>query len=572
MNEHERPTRDDAPVTEETAEAALSRRKFLTAGAGGAAALLLAGPAAAQGHDHLHGPTAPPPVLPPEEQARLAKLEAAYFEAFAEPPVISSRDGLCEATLRVVEVPVNIPEPTGARVELTRTYNGMVPGPTFKVVAGDSLRIHLINELPKNSDPNCPPQEHSQPHCFNTTNLHFHGLHVSPQSPSDDVFVEVPPLAEDPYNGEFHYCVTLPDFHKPGTHWYHAHKHGSTAIQLENGMAGALIVEDPNGQKPGPAGCKDLIFIIQEVVGQQAVTIYNCVAGGDPTPSVTFNVNGKYKPTLTARPGEVQRWRFINATGTPRGVTPLELLSASVDAALQLIAVDGIYLPAPRFVSQWEISPGNRADFFVRFPSTGTYIVRKAAQTLPPFAPAQDLAVVQVAGPPVSHALPTSLPPLPQYLTPISEVEKNTTQPPDRVVTFDVDLSLPSCAGRFKVDGMPFDPHGKPIEVKLGKTELWEIRNNSTAAHPFHIHINPFMVVNVNNVPVPLSQRFWQDTVSIPANGFVRFVSRFENFPGKFVLHCHILVHEDWGMMRAVEVIGDGYGPCQKVTTPLPKA
>jgi FtsP/CotA-like multicopper oxidase with cupredoxin domain len=100
---------------------------------------------------------------------------------------------------------------------------------------------------------------------------------------------------------------------------------------------------------------------------------------------------------------------------------------------------------------------------------------------------------------------------------------------------------------------------------------MWEIRNNSNAAHPFHIHINPFMVVNVNGVAVPLSQRFWQDTVSVPANGFVRFVSRFENFPGKFVLHCHILVHEDWGMMRAVEVIGDGYGPCQKVTTPLPK-
>lgn len=568
MNEPDDPTRE---AGEDASATALTRRKLLTAGAGGAAALMLAGPAAAQGHDHLHGPMTPPPAPPPEEQARLAKLEAAYFEAFAEPPVIASRNGLCEATLRVVEVPINIPEPTGVRVELTRTYNGMVPGPTFKVVAGDSLRIHLINELPKNSDPNCPPKEHSEPHCFNTTNLHFHGLHVSPKSPSDDVFVEVPPLEEDPYNGEFHYCVTLPDFHKPGTHWYHAHKHGSTAIQLENGMAGALIIEDPTGQRPGPAGCKDLIFIIQEVVGQEAVKIYNCAAAGDPLPSVTFNVNGKYKPTLTARPGEVQRWRFINATGTPRGVTPLELLSASVDAPLQLVAVDGIFLPAPRYVSKWEISPGNRADFFVRFPSTGTYIIRKAAQTLPPFAPAQDLAVVQVAGPMLSQSLPTSLPPLPQYLTPISETEKNTTQPPDRVVTFDIDTSLPMCAGRFKVDGMVFDPHGKPIEVKIGKTEMWEIRNNSNAAHPFHIHINPFMVVNVNGVAVPLSQRFWQDTVSVPANGFVRFVSRFENFPGKFVLHCHILVHEDWGMMRAVEVIGDGYGPCQKVTTPLPK-
>ncbi|MEA2692992.1 MAG: hypothetical protein QOJ16_2379 [Acidobacteriota bacterium] len=580
MTQPESPTPQETPAPEAGPEpsAALSRRRFLTAGAGTAAALLLAGPAAAQDHDH-GGMIPRPPVLSPRELARHKQLAAAYYEPFSEPPSLFSRNGGLDVTLHVVEVPYAIPEPGGPRNETVRTYNGQVPGPTLKVQAGDTMKIHMSNELPANSDPNCPPHDHHAPHCFNTTNLHLHGLHISPQSPSDNVFLEIPPLAEDPIRGKFDFCFVLPDFHKPGTHWYHAHKHGSTAIQLENGLAGALIVDDPPNQSPQPSGARDVVFLIQEIVGVQAVNIYNCASNGDPLPSVSFNVNGKYQPSLSLRAGEVQRWRFINATGTPRGVTPLSIIGVNATGpgsntvpppTMRLIAVDGIYLPAPRDVTQWTLWPGNRADFLVQFPAPGTFYVNKGTFPLPRAPlPAQNLVVVTATAPTLSMTLPTTTPPLPPYLTPITESEKSSAGAPDRIVTFDV-TGASNCAGKFRVDNIPFDPMDPPIQVQLGATELWEVRNNSNAQHPFHIHINPFMVVNLNGTPIAPADRYWQDTVAIPANGFVRFTTRFQNFPGRFVLHCHILVHEDWGMMRAIEVVGNGYGPCQKVSQPIP--
>jgi FtsP/CotA-like multicopper oxidase with cupredoxin domain len=553
---------DSEPAAGLVAGTGLSRRRFLRAGTGAAAALALGGPAAmAQGHAHGSAPVTP---ARPAQNLRSTKQQV-YFESFGEPPVQSSRDGVLEATLRVVEVPISIPEEDGVRVEMTRTYNGMVPGPTFKVRAGDRLNVHLINELPRNNDANCPPEEHHVPHCFNTTNLHYHGLHVSPLPPSDAVFLEVPPLAEDPINGKFDYCVILPDFHKPGTHWYHAHKHGSTAIQLINGMAGALIIEDPPDQPVTSDEVKDRIFVLQEILGPSAPAVYNCA---DPPP-VSFTVNGRYRPTLTARPGEVQRWRFINATGTMRGITPLRLTGPGGDVSMRLIAVDGIYLPAPRDVTTWTVAPGGRADVLVKFPSVGTYVLLKDPAPMPQPPPVQPLAVVEVAGPLLDLPLPGRLPPLPRYLRPPTEADRSTAlAAPDRSLTFDVGSS-PPCPGRFTVDGRPFDPHDPPLQVPFGATELWEVAITGVGGlHPFHIHINPFIVVHNGGQDIPEEERFWQDTVLV--NGTVRFLTRYQNFHGKFVLHCHILNHEDWGMMRAVEVVGEGYGPCAEVSTELP--
>lgn len=332
-----------------SAETGVSRRRFLSGGAA-AAALVLGAPAAALTHDHGHQ-EAPEPPKSAEEQARFAEAEAAHYERFAEPPVVSGVNGVVDVWLHVVEVPITIREATQTRTELTRTYNGQVPGPTISAYPGDRINVHFFNDLPKNSDPACDHHANpNTPHCFNTTNLHTHGLHVSPKVPSDAVLIEIPPLARDPVRGKLDFCFALPKSHKAGTHWYHAHKHGSTALQLVNGMAGALIVKDPPGTEPLP-GIKDLIFLIHETVGNdRADDVYQCGNGCGVKSS--YLVNGQYQPTVDIRPGEIQRWRFINATATPRGITNLTFTTAQ-----QLIAVDGIYLPAPRSETGWPLPP-----------------------------------------------------------------------------------------------------------------------------------------------------------------------------------------------------------------------
>lgn len=545
----------------------LSRRRFLVSSAGAAAAVAGSMAAhAAPDHDHMAPPKRPKKSA--EELARVAKLEAAFFETFSEPSTEVSRGGTLETTLNVVQRPVIFREPEGLRAELVRTYNGQVPGPTFRILPGETFKVHLVNRLPKNSDEHCT-DEHAgnQPHCFNTTNLHTHGLHVSPKEPSDNVFVEVPPLADDPVRGKYDFCFALPTFHKPGTHWYHAHKHGSTAIQLVNGMAGALIVDDPPGKELAQRPAKDLVFIIQEIIGKQDTDVYTCTS--QTRPEFRFLINGRYNPTINIAAGETQRWRFINATATPRGLAPLQFLQDSAPVNMQLIAVDGIYLPFPRTESEWLVGPGNRADFLVRFDNPGTYTVTKKEYQPgggDPF-PAQTLVTVDVEGPAMAMELLRATPALPQYLKPITDEEIKQAEQAKRTntVTFSVSASDGNCAGQFKVDGKGYDPDDPGIEVNLGETWVWTIKNTSGAAHPFHIHVNPFMVIDNNGTAIPFRERYWQDTVVVPKDGYVKLATRFETFDGPFVLHCHILVHEDWGMMRKVVVKGKGAPPCTKV-------
>jgi len=304
---------------------------------------------------------------------------------FAEPDQVLAVDGSVGEDLHVRFEEIRILEPdadgeTVERIERTRTYNGQVPGPTFRLKTGEKLELKIFNELPP-SDPAPPPYNEidnchmlmalNVPGCFNTTNLHTHGLHASPKTTgpdikdgisSDDVTVRIPPkndlMDDDGWPSERPYCVWLPDFHAPGTHWYHAHVHGSTAIQLVNGLAGALIVEEPEDQKIHVD--KELIWILQEIVGENASQVYANLrvppgqpgAGekpyGDTPPTTRFTVNSLTSSTIVMRPNEIQRWRFINATATQRGTMNVAILEANdpdsgiVEGVMWTIADDGI--------------------------------------------------------------------------------------------------------------------------------------------------------------------------------------------------------------------------------------
>ncbi|NES64375.1 MAG: multicopper oxidase domain-containing protein [Okeania sp. SIO2D1] len=217
-----------------------------------------------------------------------------------------------------------------------RLYNDLIPGQTFRRYPGEKIQFTLYNQLSPNVLPageTCEELQHAnKPACFNSTNMHFHGLHVSPKTnevtgvSSDDVFVEVRPAENHQY------CVALPEFHAPGTHWYHAHRHGSTAIQAANGMAGAIIIPEPPGERRlGVTDDNDKIWLIQEILDvSDGEAFYTTPGSSNPNnpkgQSGQFLVNGQYQPTLTIDNAHtLQRWRFINATGTPRGLMTLKL-------------------------------------------------------------------------------------------------------------------------------------------------------------------------------------------------------------------------------------------------------
>ena len=594
--------------------AVIDRRDFIITASGVAATWVV--PIPGMAHDSLDG------FVPPPAEFETLTVPEGWRVPFAEPEAVAAVEGSAGVDLRVQFAEVSILEPDegGApveRIELTRTYNGKVPGPTFRLKPGDKLEFKVINELPHNQ-PTPPPYNEIDdchmlmalnfPACFNSTNLHTHGLHVSPETQgtdiktgvsSDDVHVRIPPkndpLDHDGWPSERPYCVWLPQFHAPGTHWYHAHLHGSVALQVVNGLAGALIVEEPEDQEIRVD--QELIWIIQEIIAD-AETVYANVrvppgqpgAGTRPygaaAPTVRFTVNSLTSSTIVMRPNEIQRWRFINATATPRGFMNIGVLDANdpngafVEGVLHAIADDGItyYGKSPQPVTPPGkfLAAGNRADFLAKFDTPGTYYVWKLL--IPNLPTTNDLlAIVQVEGEPMPDRPLPGLPGIdkaPCYLQPIGDDEVAGT--PRR--TYEFGVLQPGVFGGFTINGEAYgrvDPDtGQPApppntDLPLGNAEEWTLTNTSGAPHPYHIHVNPFQVIGDKvdpDGPDDPSNWRWLDTIALPTNGSVRVRSRFLTYDGDYVMHCHILVHEDVGMMQDVTVVGDGHGPCVAVT------
>ena len=516
---------------------------------------------------------------------------------FQEPanPRFSS-NGVLDIDLNVVQTEMTIQCGDVNYTGLTRTYNNQMPGPTLYVTAGDRLNITLHNQLPED-DPSCHEHKKNHPHCFNTTNLHTHGLHVSPESDpatsiaSDNVHIEVKPGATQQY------CIEIPRFHACGTYWYHAHKHGATALQLLNGLAGALII----GERPEERIVKDerpdLVWIVHEIVDDPVENIYDAVT---PDGNVAFLVNGLCQPTLVVTAGQIQRWRFINATATHRGIVRLELRkvnaagetdpNAGLPQSMYLIAVDGIsfYGKKPQQHDGHDFGPGNRADFLIHLKDPGEYtVVAITSSVFPVETPhEQVLAYVQVNGPSAGDNLPSTLriPDVrPHYLCPIQDHEVRDR--PERPVVFSMipeEFWATICPGIEKPDHEPHGPNGVyhaincatfdndriDVTVALHTAETWKI--DTQESHPFHVHVNPFQVVgekiDASGPDVP-ENRMWRDTVVVPQQTPVSIRTRFLTYHGLFVSHCHILTHEDKGMMQNVKVVGNGVGPCQRSFT-----
>jgi FtsP/CotA-like multicopper oxidase with cupredoxin domain len=480
---------------------------------------------------------------------------AAAAEELIEPEVRASSNGLLDTTLscRVMEVPV------AGKKAVMCVYEGSLPGPTLRVRPGDRLRVNLVNMLddlppglPQDSPFICSPisatghvlGEHATT-C--DTNLHVHGLHVSPEGNSDNIFLTVK-------SGEsFQYEYQIPEDHPSGLYWYHPHQHGTVTNQVFGGLAGPLIIEGELDELPGIAGVPERMLVLQATqlypdggsVKISAESITN-VPGPPTDGQVRLKnylrlVNGQLNPTMTIRPGETQRWRILNAAANVTYRVHLD------GHQLHQIAKDGNTLGETWTRDAIVLAPGERTEVLVQAGAAGTYAFR----TLPistGINTQQDtvLATVIVDGDAMTPE------PLPTTLLPVKDLS-NDTIAQRREITFQFSPPIGPNQAIFWIDHKQFGGDRDDQVVQLGTTEEWTIRNASMSWHPFHIHVNDYEVVAVNGKPVPV--RYHEDTTGVPPFGEITIRTRFEDFPGRWVYHCHILLHEDNGMMGTVRAL-----------------
>jgi FtsP/CotA-like multicopper oxidase with cupredoxin domain len=487
---------------------------------------------------------------------------------FPQAPELVSSNGMLEFPMDIIQVINPVGTPEGVRDFRSRTFNGRLAGETLRIRAGDKLTVPIRNNLPLN--PDTVPPDKNTPHHFNTVNLHTHGFHVSPFQ--DDVLIDIHPTEVHTYEYD------IPADHPAGTMWYHPHKHGATAMHLFSGMSGVIIIEGDasNGDLnsvPEIAAAEEIIFNINELVldgfgaDPDKVTPYEVPPYTTPKPFLledrVFVVNGVYQPRLKVVPGQVLRLRILNSSA--RHTIPLKIENTD----MHLCAMDGITIPAVRTVDTVTLAPANRADVLVKFDAEGTYKI-SGGEFLP-----EVLAFVDVAGERFDMPLATGALPTVTSLPDIEPAEVTES----RVLTYAVDNDPPTGpeiptggarAPNFTIDGVRFDPNTVNQELDLNSVIEWTLTNTSEVRHPHHIHIHPFQVIEtsdnmLNGMPFPPPGDpgwvpAWLDTVAIPekkdgeGDGFVRVRQRYPDNPGFYVIHCHILVHEDIGMMQLVHL------------------
>ncbi|MET1114200.1 MAG: multicopper oxidase domain-containing protein [Comamonas sp.] len=527
---------------------------------------------------------------------------AATPETFVEPLRLQARDGILDYTLRMAYADLQI---NGKQAHV-RTYNGMIPAPTLQLRAGETLRVKVVNDLPPNPD-SAEPAEHLR--YMNSANLHTHGLHVSPGMLGPDLYgdyvIDDSASAVQPGQSRQHEYKILSN-HPVGTSWYHPHLHGSTAIQVGSGMAGAILITGDMDEVPEIAAARDRVMVFQAPIldAQGRLESFSQVTSPDAEPP--FLVNGVRRPRLVLRPGQVERWRLVNA-----GIA--SYLNLALDGhALHLISLDSCPRTHPKVISPdgaigLVLAPGNRADLLVKAGAPGRYVLRTKPYDMgfPNMLDEDILAEIVVEGVPLDMALPTAALPVSRNLATITDAElaahgglrRNVVlrsvyndsgeplgaAPAADVLdspgaelsqwqyqtdsTFFADTAFTVNTGDGKSSAMPgmpqrfapFQSHRATRQtVALDSVEEWTVYNMNSVQHPFHIHINPFQVVKINGQPV---EPYWADTVGLPKGGTpgaptsITFRTRFIDFKGVFVIHCHILAHEDMGMMQLVEVI-----------------
>lgn len=546
--------------------------------------------------------------------------------------------------------------------------NAPFVSPTIEMRPGQTIRMMLNNRLP--ADPTCAhaPTDINVPHCFNSTNMHTHGVWTNPSGNGDNVLISINPGVS------FQYEYNVAPDHPSGTFWYHTHLHGSTALQVSSGAAGALIIRGDRQPTATASGDIDTLLrptdsqtfpervvVMQQIhyacrdaagaIKRDSTGAYRCDPGDvggienyDVFETLEWFTSGRYTslnglvlPTFAgARAGKFERWRMIHAgVGDTINLEfrpqtqPIDIarLRASDSGTLSeqacggapvpqyVFAADGITMGSILTKSVTTFQPGYRWDALIQFPTAGTYCVidTNAATSsvgqrgpsrqllgfvtvLPsdtvPFTPTRHLqnALIEAAERHYPAAVRNRVVNDIWADLKLSAFVPHADVSPDEVtgqqlLAFDIDTT--TTPNKFLVDGRPFDNRRMDRTLTLGGVDEWTLKSDFIG-HPFHIHVNPFQIVRIldpsgRDVSAPDAvdnfggaidpqyqgmRGMWKDTLWIkngmsaraprseqPKGIYTVIVrTRYQRYIGDFVLHCHILDHEDQGMMQNVRI------------------
>ncbi|MEN9867682.1 MAG: hypothetical protein RL748_3272 [Pseudomonadota bacterium] len=545
--------------------------------------------------------------------------------------------------------------------------------PPVVTAPGKTLRYKLYNQLPEQIKPGaptpqvpsvtCPETAMNKPAaegCFNITNLHSHGLWISPTGNSDNVLLSLYPSVN------FEYEYNLPLDHPAGTFWYHPHVHGSTAMQVASGMTGALVVygtraptEKRNGdldtllKKFEPKARGNEGASVQEILMFQQIP-YGCKSTDEATlgnygpfckpgqtgvvenfqqvgPPTAWNtsqrytsINGSVQPYFKMRSKQVVRWRLIDAAF--QSTINLVISKVKDETAFnKLLTLPDSEIPpgtlaqacGGNVITQFEVAsdglthgqiiaknnnllgPGYRSDILFSLPESGHYCVFDSGSNneLTNTSKRQSLlAVVRAAHNPIgtegnSQEAQTRF--LQENLLAAANYADKKVQEQVRKDLLDglklskfvphksiTDVEVAASNKKFDQGAIPiefafggtapnttflinnkeYDPAVVNQKLILGAAQEWNL-TAAAGTHPFHIHVNPFQIISITNKngsPLSAEQsaliNTWRDTLLVSNTVNIKVRTRYERYIGKYVLHCHILEHEDQGMMQNVEV------------------
>jgi suppressor of ftsI len=504
-----------------------------------------------------HAPqTASPAATSAPTQTAPAQVQTA--------PEVRARNGIASLMLQAV-----IDPKTNAPAFRYEGHTGVAP--TIRVQPGDAIHVVVYDRMPAGQ---VSP---------NLVNLHFHGLTVSPNPPADDAMRAASPGQSIAYD------VRIARTQPPGLYWYHPHVHGSTYWQITSGMSGALIVEGMQSHLPALAHMRERILVLRNeqteadidgipIVARPAALRDYVLAGRRragrltaiddddaaglpcaPLDGMQTTVDDSSTATFGIDPGERQFFRVVNASAG-------RYYDLHVDGEnLQLVAIDGTPLdaapgaPAVRRVSHYVLAPAARVEFVITGLARPTvlrsncFTAGDAGDRDPPVT----LAALRPDGhQPAGSAIDADadgVRPLPYVVAalpaPVAERHVDFTEDPNG---FYINHH------RYKMGEPP------SMTAHSGTVERWTIRNFTSEVHDFHIHQVHFLVESIDGHPLP--QPYWADTVTVPVAEFPHHgavpgsavvMMDFRNpvIRGTFLYHCHILDHEDGGMMAAIRVL-----------------
>jgi FtsP/CotA-like multicopper oxidase with cupredoxin domain len=424
-------------------------------------------------------------------------------------------------TAEVAQVEVS----PGRRVEAW-TYNGAIPGPLIRMSVGDRLVVHFTNKLPS------------------PTTVHWHGLRVPIQMDG------VPGASQPPVEtgGTFTYDFVVSD---AGLYWYHPHV--MSAAQVGFGLYGAFLVDDPS---EAFAVAEERVLVLSDIEISERGTLEDPQTGGSTGMAFgregnTLLVNGRNHPRVTMRSGVTQRWRVVNAAKSR-----FFDLDPGVGLTFTKIGDDGGLQEYSEELDSLVLAPGERADvFYTPTAKPGTTYGVLARLFNRGFGSvearlSEDLFDIVMADTPAVRPIPH--PRTTRAIEAISQAGATQVG-----IEFGIEQTIDKNF-YYTINGEPLD-RIPPLKAIVGETQVWTVTNTTPWSHPLHLHGFFFQVLDKDGKPRrPLR---WKDTVSVPFKDSMKVVVRFEDRPGSWMYHCHILDHAEGGLMSVVQLSRPGEPP-----------